>query len=440
MKRRAGLAILLITCGAWVLASGPAAAAAGSVGDVRGVPLLSGDVELTVFVPGDPDATADLQRVLENVLAAGRSEGGMVADIDLRLPTGAVLQIAAMPGFAPPPLPGFGAMYGAVRAVSVDVEGQQTLEPGGVTVAYGDWIGLRTRFSTVLMTGIATVAADVSVEHVNQPVITLQPNVDRLKLRLFAGPVENEALRAADPILANLLFAALWEWLRWLCFGMLWLLTTIDTFVGEIGWSIVLLSVAVKFLMLPLTQYADSLQASVNRTQALLQPRLDEIKRNYKGEEAHERTLAAYKECGVNPLYTLKSLVGFLIQIPIFIAAFDMLGENIALDGASFWWIEDLAEPDHIAALPLVLPFFGGYLNILPVLMTAVTLLTSWLQRDPHLTPELLHAQRLRLYLMAGAFFMLFYTFPAGMVLYWTTNNVLHLMKITLWPSRPPPA
>ncbi|MFW2403834.1 MAG: YidC/Oxa1 family membrane protein insertase, partial [Gammaproteobacteria bacterium] len=231
-------------------------------------------------------------------------------------------------------------------------------------------------------------------------------------------------------------FAALWNWLRWLCFGMLWLLTTINGFIGHVGWSIILLSLAVKILMLPLTKYADSLQASVNRTQALLQPQIDEIKKNYKGEEGHERILAVYKEHGVNPLYTMKSLLGFLLQIPIFIAAFDMLGENIALDGASLWWIDDLAKPDNWIALPFTLPFFGGYLNLLPILMTGVTLLTSWKQTDPHLTPELERAQTQRLYLMAGAFFLLFYTFPAGMVLYWTTNNVLHLVKITLFPDR----
>jgi membrane protein insertase Oxa1/YidC/SpoIIIJ len=87
-------------------------------------------------------------------------------------------------------------------------------------------------------------------------------------------------------------------------------------------------------------------------------------------------------------------------------------------------------------ALPVTLPFFGGYLNLLPLLMTGITLLTSRLQRDPHLTPDLHRAQQLRLYLMAGAFFLLFYTFPAGMVLYWTTNNVLHLGKIILIPPK----
>ena len=380
-------------------------------------PLDNGDVHIAIRSSEDADWVA-----------------ARVADGKIELPPGAALRIEARPGFVPPPLPGFGAIYGDVRPVVVDRDGQSEPEPGRIKAGESAWVGVRNRFHAVMLTGFSSDEPRVSIDFVaeNQPVIVYGPDSRRLDLRIYAGPIEAAGLRSADPVLSNMLYAALWNWLRWLCFGMLWLLTTIDGFVGNIGWSIVLLSISVKIpLMTPLTKYADSLQASVNRTQSLLQPQLDEIKRNYKGEEAHNLTLAVYKEHGVNPLYTLKSLVGFLIQIPIFIAAFDMLGENIALDGASFWWIDDLAAPDNWIALPFTLPFFGGYLNLMPVLMTGVTLLSSWVQQDENLTPELERAQTMRLYLMAGAFFLLFYTFPAGMVLYWTTNNVVHLIKIT---------
>jgi len=69
-------------------------------------------------------------------------------------------------------------------------------------------------------------------------------------------------------------------------------------------------------------------------------------------------------------------------------------------------------------------------LNLLPVLMTLVTVLSALTQRDDSLTNDLLRRQQRQLYLMAGGFFLLFYTFPAGMVLYWTANNVWHLLKI----------
>ena len=396
---------------------------------------------LAVIVPGLSAAEQHSpkishQYVLTNDLDAFES--------NLVLPAGRAMELVTDPGFIPEPLPGFGAAYGNVRAVGVTERGQYSLVPEDGSddqilehsVAAGEWFGIRNRFRAGLIQPSEPAVVRVSMDAGNQPrLVMVAADADAyLSVSFLAGPIEREALQAIDPQLTGMLFAALWDWLRALCFGMLWLLTKIDSLVGNIGLSIILLSLAVKILISPLTRIADRLQDSVNRTQALLQPHLDAIKREYKGEEAHKRTLAVYKEHQVHPLYTLKSLAGFLIQIPIFIAAFDVLGENVALDQASFLWIGDLAKPDRWLVLPVVLPFFGGHLNLLPILMTGVTMLTSWVQTDPSLTPVLLRRQQMRLFLMAGVFFLLFYTFPAGMVLYWTTNNVLHLMKIKLLP------
>ena len=100
---------------------------------------------------------------------------------------------------------------------------------------------------------------------------------------------------------------SLLDWLRWLCVGMLVLLGWLQGLVGNPGLAIILLSLSVKILMYPLTRIADAWQAEVNRTQALLQPKLDAIKREFKGEEAHNRVLKVYAEHGVHPMYTLRS-------------------------------------------------------------------------------------------------------------------------------------
>ncbi len=72
----------------------------------------------------------------------------------------------------------------------------------------------------------------------------------------------------------------------------------------------------------------------------------------------------------------------------------------------------------------------GSTVNALPVAMTVLTVLASSLQRYADLTPGLQRQQRVRLYWMAIAFFVLLYPFPAGMVLYWTTSNLTHLLKV----------
>jgi YidC/Oxa1 family membrane protein insertase len=470
-----GLYLLIAVAPGLATAADPVSArleAAGiSIDTVGGLPrFFSDDIRLQWVVPGDADATRRLREleytVADEDIGAGirrtltsvdsvegrrlmhhfflvRSDSlldGYAVRMELDLVAGAAIELVSTPGFIPEPLPGFGAAYGDVNSVMVGEAGQHTLEAGAdgqseQPLEQGDWFGIRSRFWTALIrSDAAPLIVRLEQQGENLPRLIASPlgNASRLALEFYAGPVESRLLAKVDSNLTDMLFSILWSPFRALCFGMLWLLTVLHSMVGSIGFAIILLSLCVKILMSPLTLIADRLQDSVNKTMAVLQPEIDAIKKSFKGEEAHKKILAVYEHHQVHPMYPMKSLVGFLIQIPVFIAAFEMLGENFALNGASFLWTADLAKPDHWIALPWTLPFFGGYLNLFPCLMTGVTILTSWMQIDPALTPTLVRKQRSRLFLMAGAFFLLFYTFPAGMVLYWTTNNVLHLLKILL--------
>jgi YidC/Oxa1 family membrane protein insertase len=352
----------------------------------------------------------------------------------LELPPGAGLALTTGPGFAPEPLPGFGAAFTDVEAVRIGADGQETIGtvgPQTLAVPADAWVGIRSRFWAWLaqpVAGVTAVAAPSTVT--GGPQLAWRGPGERLELVFYAGPVEWKSLRVVSGDLPRMLFAALWEPLRWLSFGLLLLLAFIGRWVEGAGLAIILLSLAVKILLWPLTRIAERWQQDVNRIQGRLQPRIAEVKRQYRGEEAHNRTLQVYREEGVHPLFTLKSLAGFAIQVPMFIAAFDMLAENFALSGARFLWVADLAAPDRFLALPVTLPFFGAHLNLLPVVMTLLTIVAAIVQRDASLTPLLRKRQQRQLYLMAGGFFLLFYTFPAGMVLYWTANNFWHLVKV----------
>lgn len=373
--------------------------------------------------------------------------------MSLQIPAGAGLRLTGGDDLVPERLPGLGGWYSQSRPVVVTADGPaepgtgQDAESPPAALGAGDWAGVRSRFWALLLQPDAPLSVAAVTGEAGRPGLRLgdpAPVGRIVDFRVYAGPVERDALNAVAPELTGLLFASLWNWLRALSFGLLTILQFWQGLVGNWGLAIILLSVSVKLLMWPLTWVAERWQADVNRIQSRLQPELAAIKAGYRGEEAHERTLAVYRQHGVSPFYTLKSLAGFLIQIPIFIAAFDMLGENFGLAGASFLWIRDLALPDRLAALPGAIPYFGGHLNLLPFVMTAFTVLAARLQEDPSLAPALRGGQRLRLYGMAALFFVLLYTFPAGMVLYWTTNNVLHLLRLlperlraSLSPQRP---
>jgi len=99
-------------------------------------------------------------------------------------------------------------------------------------------------------------------------------------------------------------------------------------------------------------------------------------------------------------------------------------------------WIRDLSRPDDLLRLPVCLPFFGCYLNLLPFLMSGMSAAALLRFRSAVLTPALVRRQRKNLLGIT----VLFYTFPAGMVLYWTSTNAFRVVSQELgrlWRRRP---
>jgi len=195
------------------------------------------------------------------------------------------------------------------------------------------------------------------------------------------------------------------------------------------GMTIVLFTLLLKLLFVPLGWMTIRMQRRVSEYQGQLAPVLAKIKAKYDGEEAHKRIMAAHKELGITTFFSLKPMLAMFVQIPVWVAVFNALGEMPQLEHAGFFWIESLAYPDAIAALPWVVPLFGDSVSLLPLLMTAVTIVSALLFQD-RLAPEgELKKQKRNLYFIALAFFVLFYPFPAAMVLYWTLSNALQIVQ-----------
>ena len=340
------------------------------------------------------------------------------------------LDLDAARTWAPPPTTGWRAIDDDVRRVAVGRDGVHRLgadAPSHVPLSAQQWVGFRDRFWTFVVR-----ADDGTLAQVGTAPLTLRlespPGASMARYTAYVGPVQYTALRAADPALRQLLFSGLWSWLRALSVGALLVLDMLTGIVGRPGPAIVLLAVAVKLLLLPITTIAHRLQARVDEARGRLQPEIDAIKAAYRGEEQARRLLELYRRERVHPLYSVQSLAGVLIQLPVFIAVFDMLAENFALHGASFLGIRDLAQPDALIPLPVALPWLGRRLNLLPFLMSGVSLAAAARYEAAALTPDLVRRQRRNLAAMAVLFFIVFYAFPAGMVLYWTSTNALQLV------------
>ena len=353
--------------------------------------------------------------------------------IGIRLVTGRDL--------VPSMLSGFSSGFEKTNSVMITSEGatvvvydeEEENQQTTATLKPDNWSGIRSRFWTLLLQNQNT-SAEFTADFTQQglPRVTLYSPMtakQSLNFRIYSGPVALQPLQETSKELGDLLYSNLWSWMRYICLGLLFILTTLYGWIGNYGLSIIALALAVKFLMLPLTTLADRWQHEVNEIHSKLQPHLKEIKANYRGEEQVQKIHDLHKEHDTHIFFTLKSLFGFLIQIPIFIAVYTMLGENFALDGQSFLWTKNLAQPDHFYQLPFTTPFFGEYINLLPFIMTLVTILASLLFDAHTLSTDLQKKQQRQLYMMALLFFVLFYTFPAGMVLYWTSTNLIQLFK-----------
>lgn len=327
------------------------------------------------------------------------------------------------------PFAGLASYYRRLAGVSLDAD--QAVSPlplpaEDVAMEASEWAGVQGRYKVFL------VAAPGATLRLEEKQVELRwPSQATAELRVFLGQPGQQTLPGTPQQAFDALrYAHLWGWLAALCLGIEKLLLLLHGSITT-NWGVAIISLAVtlKLLLLPVSMFTARAQAKVNRLQAQLQPKLNAIKGNYDGEEAHRRSMAAYKSLGISPFFALRPLPGTLIQLPILVATFNVLGEMPQLQGATFLWVSDLVYPDAVASLPFTLPAMGGELNLLPFLMLLVSVFAVVTFSAPDSSAADARRQKRNLYLMSAAFFFLFYPFPAAMVLYWTMNNILQLIQ-----------
>ena len=203
--------------------------------------------------------------------------------------------------------------------------------------------------------------------------------------------------------------------------------TIANKIIGNEGISIIFLSLAVNFLVLPLYKRADELQAEERDIQASMASRIKQIKRTFKGDERFFMLQEYYRIMHYKPIYALKSSVSLLLQVPFFIAAYNLLSGMQSLQGMSFGFITDLGKEDAtfmIGSFPV---------NILPILMTLINVVSGIIYTKGHPLKE-----KIQVYGLAAVFLVLLYNSPSGLVFYWLLNNVFSLVKNIFYKLKDP--
>ncbi|MFK8018977.1 MAG: membrane protein insertase YidC [Pseudomonadales bacterium] len=219
----------------------------------------------------------------------------------------------------------------------------------------------------------------------------------------YAGPKDQYVLEEIAP---GLDLTVDYGWLWWIAQPLFWVLNWLYGFIGNWGWSIVGLTFLIKLAFFQLSAASYKSMAKMR----VVAPKLAELKDRY-GEDKQKYSQAMmelYKKEKINPL---GSCLPMLIQMPVFIALYWTLMESVELRHTPFMgWIKDLSAMD---------PYF-----VLPILMG----LSMWfMQKLNPPPPDPMQAKIFQWMPVVMTFLFLF--FPAGLVLYWLTNNLLSMTQ-----------
>lgn len=244
---------------------------------------------------------------------------------------------------------------------------------------------------------------DYTVGAVSQPIVIKPTEQKEIGSKLYVGPEDTSVLKSIAPALdLTVDYGILW-FVSSLLFS---LMKTIYNFVGNWGWSIVLVTVLIKLAFYRLSATSYKSMAGMRK----LQPKLQALRERYGDDKAKisQATMELYKQEKVNPLGGCLPIV---IQIPVFIALYWVLLESVELRQAPFiFWIKDLASPD---------PY-----HVLPLIMGATMLIQQKLNPAP---PDPMQAKVMMF--LPILFTGLFWNFPSGLVLYWIVNNTLSILQ-----------
>ena len=188
--------------------------------------------------------------------------------------------------------------------------------------------------------------------------------------------------------------------------------------VGDPGLAIIALSLAMNFLVLPLYRRADAMQEEERVTELRLHKGVSHIKKTFRGDERMMMLQTYYRQNDYKPTYVLKGATSLFLEIPFFIAAYVFLSNLQLLNGVAFGPIRDLGAPDGLLVVA------GLTVNVMPLIMTAINLVSCVI-----FTKGSLPKTKIQLYAMALFFLVFLYTSPAGLVFYWTLNNLFSLVK-----------
>jgi YidC/Oxa1 family membrane protein insertase len=319
---------------------------------------------------------------------------------------------------------GFIGLIGSASLVNgtVEKESPETeIERKGAV----QWVALQDKyFLSVLMPQKADAAvAKKEGEKLVSAGVRMPRPAGTTQLQLYAGPKEYDTLRSLNVGLEEtidfgwFIFGS-WSVVKAVAKPIFYVLRFINEYTHNYGLTIILLTMGIKLLFVPL-QYKS--YKSMKQMQ-MIQPKVQGLQEKYKDDrdKLNKELIKLYRDYKVNPV---GGCLPMILQMPVFVALFNILYMTIDLRQAPFvGWITDLSVQD---------PYY-----VLPIVMGATMVIQQ------KITPTTMDPTQAKIMLVLPVFMtFLFINFPAGLVLYWLTNNVLtigqQVLTDRLYANRP---
>ena len=368
---------------------------------------MSGSISLGAMRMGD--SKNDLLSVDSWALDAGKGKPGVIHHGDDDSPLKPYLVGGLSGGCS-----GSKSAAGMPEETTVEYPGAQT------------WIAVKNRFFVTALASCtegnagfsATVKRDMGAANYKPESVSVSVNfkgdVTKRTTTFFVGPKKQALLW--DLGMKDVMEFGMW---RWLCYPLVWVLNLFNGWIPNFGVAIILLTILVRLLFWPLTRKSTEGMKKMQE----LQPLMKEIQAKYKDnpQRLQQETWQLYREKKVNPM---SSCLPMLIQIPVFIALFNVLRSAVELRYAPFLWIADLSEPEGLFASWFP---FGG-LNLLPILMAVSTALQSYFTPSTGDKKQ----QQMMMVMMPAMMLIMFYSFPSALSLYWFLSNIFSIVQMWL--------
>jgi YidC/Oxa1 family membrane protein insertase len=240
----------------------------------------------------------------------------------------------------------------------------------------------------------------------------------RASYLIYAGPLSDSFLESADPRFQGVISYGFITSLDFISRWLVGLLSFLDSLIGNYGLAIIAVTIIFKLLLHPLNRKS---YVSMNKMSKLA-PQMKEIQKKYANDRVRlqQEMSRFYKEHGVS---MAGGCLPMLLQLPIFFALYGAFAQGFSMRHAAFisGWIDDLSKPDVIYDLGWSIPLLNSpYISALPLIYLGLQILQMSLQPKPN-DPQQAQQQKIMKF-MPIVFSFMFYSMPAGLVLYFTVN------------------